>query len=417
MIPADLASRVRLLLDNELQSLVRVQEVPSDLPDLATGQRFSAKVESPLPDGTFRALVAGRTVTLAVPNGAKSGDVLELVVTGTQGSTITARLADTAEPAATALQPKLSPAGQLISQLLTGTQSEAQPATLNRNEPLLPAPPTKAAPLTPLLRQAVSESGLFYESHQAQWVEGDLPLESLLREPQARAGMTLTLTLTQAGAQGGLQNTPAPLEEALLQESPQSASQSASQSGSQPTPQSAQTPLAQSANANIQVHNGTLQTAGEAAAQRTPASDAAQATHGTALKIADQLMPLVHQQLDTLATHQAMWQGQVWPGQSMQWEIFDPEGQSQSSSGQADGGDEPAPWQSTLRLKMPRLGGIEAQLIVTPAGVAIRVSADSAQAAQQLQDGGEALGNALEAAGIPLTGFAVQFEGQRESQT
>ncbi|MDB5799884.1 MAG: hypothetical protein JWL63_823 [Rhodocyclales bacterium] len=397
MIPADLASRLRLLIDSEVKSLVRVADIPSDLPDLETGQRFSAKIESPLPDGTFRALVAGRTVTLAVPNGAKSGDVLELVVTGTNDKTITARLADAAEPATTSLQPKLSPAGQLISQLLTGRQGDSQAASLNRNEPLLPAPPTKAAPLTPLLRQAVSESGLFYESHQAQWIEGESSLESLLREPQARASMVAP----QPGPQGTAPATGLP---------GQQASGDAAQRPQGPQAQGA-LPQQQSGNSNTAAISA-LQTGREADAQRAASVNDAP-SQGTALKIAEQLMPLVHQQLETLATHQAMWQGQVWPGQTMQWEIFDPEGESQTSGDQSENG-EPAPWQSTLRLRMPRLGGIEAQLIVTAAGVAIRVSADSAQTAQQLQDGGESLGSALEAAGVPLTGFAVQLGGPRE---
>jgi hypothetical protein len=128
-------------------------------------------------------------------------------------------------------------------------------------------------------------------------------------------------------------------------------------------------------------------------------------------------MPLVHQQLETLATHQALWQGQVWPGQTMQWEIVDPEGQSHSSSGQDDGGSEAPPWQSTLRLRMPRLGGIEAQIIITAAGVAVRVSTDTVQAADQLRAGGTALGDALEAAGVPLTGFAVQTGEVRDAGT
>ncbi|MDB5814260.1 MAG: flagellar hook-length control protein FliK [Rhodocyclales bacterium] len=402
MIPADLASRLRLLIDSEVKSLVRVQDIPSDLPDLETGQRFSAKIESPLPDGTFRALVAGRTVTLAVPNSAKSGDVLELVVTGTNDKTITARLADPAEPTTAALQPKLSPAGQLISQLLTGRQGETPAATLNRNEPLLPGPPTKASTLTPLLRQAVSESGLFYESHQAQWVEGETPLESLLREPQARVGTLLPSLAPQASILTSPQGT-APGSQPPL---PEDAAAHAAAQGASQSSQSQATP-SQNAKLDLSPRAATPLTENDNGIQRTRAGDDTPPAHSTALKIADQLMPLVHQQLDTLATHQAMWQGQVWPGQTMQWQIFDPEGQPQSSSEQGDG-NEPAPWQSTLRLKMPRLGGIEAQLIVTAAGVAVRVSADTAQAAQQLQDGSEALGNALEAAGVPMTGFAAQ---------
>jgi hypothetical protein len=64
---------------------------------------------------------------------------------------------------------------------------------------------------------------------------------------------------------------------------------------------------------------------------------------------------------------------------------------------------------------MPRLGGIEAQIIVTTAGVAVRVSTDNVQAADQLREGGAALGDALEAAGVPLTGFAVQLGGARDA--
>jgi hypothetical protein len=253
------------------------------------------------------------------------------------------------------------------------------------------------------LRQAVSESGLFYEAHQAQWVDGEASLESLLREPQAQANSSSP------------QSTP--------QNSPQDNASPGNQ-GNSPDPgsksQASQTPaqLASQQNQNVPAHaenaaRAATQTGSEADTRLS--TDATTTTH-SALKIAEQLMPLVHQQLETLATHQAVWQGQVWPGQTMQWEIFDPEGQSQSSSGQADGG-EAAPWQSTLRLKMPRLGGIEAQLIVTPAGVAVRVSADSIQSAQQLQDGGEALGSALEAAGVPMTGFAVQLGGAREARS
>ncbi|PCE31290.1 flagellar hook-length control protein FliK, partial [Burkholderia ubonensis subsp. mesacidophila] len=45
-------------------------------------------------------------------------------------------------------------------------------------------PPVVA--LRAALAQAVSESGLFYESHLAQWLAGQRPLAALAREPQAR---------------------------------------------------------------------------------------------------------------------------------------------------------------------------------------------------------------------------------------
>ncbi|EOH6282417.1 flagellar hook-length control protein FliK, partial [Burkholderia cenocepacia] len=51
------------------------------------------------------------------------------------------------------------------------------------------APPVAA--LRAALAQAVSESGLFYESHLAQWLAGQRPLAALLREPQARLATAL----------------------------------------------------------------------------------------------------------------------------------------------------------------------------------------------------------------------------------
>ena len=40
--------------------------------------------------------------------------------------------------------------------------------------------------------------------------------------------------------------------------------------------------------------------------------------------IPKRLMPVVHQQLDALATQQYVWQGQAWPGQPIEWVIEDP---------------------------------------------------------------------------------------------
>jgi hypothetical protein len=415
LIPADLASRLRVFIDSEVKAPAPIQELLADFPELAPGQRFTATIESPLSDGTFRALVAGRNLTLAMPEGAKSGDVLELVVTGKQDKAITARLADPAQLGPSTAQPRLSAAGQLISQLLTGRHGTSDAAPLNRNEPLLTAPPAKGASLTPLLRQAVSESGLFYEAHQAQWVEGEGSLESLLREPQARLGTALVQNLLSGGS-----SLPAATPSALLT-SPESPPDSPDAPGSAPhqAGQGSAAPLAQNQTApglaDPNAPRATLQAGHAADAQREAVADKAQSSQSGALKIAEQLMPLVHQQLEALATHQILWQGQVWPGQHMQWEIVDPEGQSHSSADQGEG-NEPPPWQSVLRLKMPRLGDIEATLIVTAAGVAVRVSADSARTVEQLREGGEALGNALEAAGVPMTGFVVQPGGPLETR-
>jgi len=45
---------------------------------------------------------------------------------------------------------------------------------------------TNASLLPMRLRQVLGESGMFYESHLGRWTQGRLPLEAVLREPQAR---------------------------------------------------------------------------------------------------------------------------------------------------------------------------------------------------------------------------------------
>ena len=121
MIPADLAVRLRTLIDASVQPLSVAHPISSDLPRFETGTRFTAQIQNPLPDGSFRALVEGKTMTLALPDSAKSGDVMELIVTEQRGNTIHARQTNT--PSLPTMnsgdvpKPILSQTGQLISQL------------------------------------------------------------------------------------------------------------------------------------------------------------------------------------------------------------------------------------------------------------------------------------------------------------
>ena len=208
MIPADLASRLRLLNEASffntgppVAGLQRAREIQSQLPELVPGQRFFATLQRTLPDGSFRAVVAGQQMTLSLNTAAKSGDTLELEVSQVTPRAVFARIVggETAAGNTASAQPALSQTGRLISFLLTG-QPTPQPASLAGNQPLLNTPPASGAQLVPMLRQALGQSGLFYESHQAQWVLGKLDTAALLREPQ---GQTPPQGSAQPGASGG----------------------------------------------------------------------------------------------------------------------------------------------------------------------------------------------------------------------
>ena len=343
MIPADLASRLRMLTEASFFSgeptvapLARVKAISDQLPAFAPGQRIVATLQTANPDNTYRARIADRDFTLALPQAANAGDTLELVVSHVTPRAVFATLAQPAAAANAAgtAPPALSQAGRLINFLLTG-QPAAQTAALNGGQPMLasaPQGPGDSALLANRLGTALAQSGLFYESHQVRWLAGKLDTAALLQEPQNRNAPPLppqpaegTPTATRSGAEGL-----APIPERLL--------------------------------------------------------------------------PVVHQQLDAMATQNFVWQGQVWPGQTMEWELEDPAAEGRGGSDEPD-----ANWNSTLRLTLPRLGGIEARLHLTPAGVAMRLIADSDETRATLAAAEARLADALAAADVPLTGLVAEL--------
>ena len=409
MIPSDLAARLRLLSESLVNPVAPVRGIPDELPELPIGQRFTARIESAQPDGTFRAIVAGRSLNLALPQPARAGDSLDLVVTGrtprlvaaqpagaaaattpalavgqrflarieaalpdgtyraqVSGSALTLALPDAAQPGesielvVTALAPRLvsaqradmaaagravlSPTGQLLGALLANAGQPPQAPTLAAATPLLPQAPAETAPLAQALKQSLAESGLFYEAHLAQWLAGRHPLEALRREPQAR--------LAHAAPAGA---------------------------GTPPAPP-----------------------ATEPAAAAAAAADLARGSGAATGSLAAELQTLVQQQLDAAATQQIAWRGELWPGQALQWDIAAeerPDGQP---------GEEAAPaWRTTLRLSLPHLGDIAAELRLSgeKVGLAMTANPDSVDG---LRQGLEALAAAFAAAGLPPLAARVE---------
>jgi len=367
LIPPDAGIRMRMQAEaNLLQPAAPVAEIPSDLPELRAGQTFTARIQDVLPENTYRALVAGKQITLQLPEGAEAGDSLELVVIERTPRVVTARLADAgaAKGAGEAYQyTNLSRAGQMISQLLLAEGETPQPAPLNRGQPLLAQPPASAADLAPALQKAVVQSGLFYEAHQAQWAAGRLPTEQLLREPQGQR------SLPAAFVEHGVP--------------PPAAEPAGRPTAAAPPPTLMQT-----------IFGG----AEERAAAATPAPAAAAAASTNA--VPEELRPLVQQQLDAAATQRLVWHGEVWPNQAMDWEVV-----REDERGDQGGDTDEAAWRTTLRLEMPHLGRVEAALRLTPAGIHLSISAPDDTG---LRGAAPRLAAALEAAGIPLLSFQAR---------
>ncbi|WP_342119097.1 flagellar hook-length control protein FliK, partial [Pseudoduganella sp. OTU4001] len=82
-------------------------------------------------------------------------------------------------------QAALSPAARAISSALASAYTTpGVPVTINGKTPLTAGGPPDPGKLSEGLQRALGDSGLFYESHVAEWAAGKRPLHDLQREPQ-----------------------------------------------------------------------------------------------------------------------------------------------------------------------------------------------------------------------------------------
>lgn len=361
MIRADLASRVPPAIDLAPRPALPTEDLTDKLAGLAVGQRVLAQIESPLPNGTYRALINQRNLTLALPFAARAGDVIELQVTESNGrlalAVATATVGEAAPAAAEAATATLSRTGQLIGQLLAGgagSSAEGTAMPLNGNRPIAAVPPRTGEEMLALLARAIVDSGMFYESHQAEWVGGRYSKERLLGEPQGKLGATGFSSATHGVAPR------APAE-------------------------------ASAAGARLAGSAGAATAAGQAAA-----------AGAVGPPVAPPLQPLVQQQLEALATQNFTWQGQVWPGQQIEWQIESPDRRRQESSEVDD-----ERWQTRLHLTLPGLGEIDARLRISGRHIVIALGAGSESTRALLREEAAALRGQFERAGIELAAFAV----------
>lgn len=422
MIPTNVASRLQTLIDRIIDPVAAVGRIRANLPELGENKNFQAEIKSILPDGKYRAEVNGKTLTLALPQDAKIGDTLELVTTAQKDGVVYAKLSQ-APPQANAsnsssatqnaklnpnnvnisqpipegaepTRPTLSTTAQVISQVLqehTENKASGLPTQLGSAKPILTIPPTSAAARQSLaqgLQQAIQESGLFYESHQAKWVNGTVSLESLLREPQG-------------------QHSP------LLQ-NPTNAIFPGRELGNA-TPESIHnTPTATSSLANEEVipeeqilSKDTIKTAHNRDLGHLNNSDEAEKTIS---RMPTGVSNIVGQQLDSLANQHINWTGQIWPGQIMQWHVAEHEPPPKEGDGSGTSEEQQHEWHSSMRLQLPALGDLEAKLILTAEGVALRISAQNETSVTQLQEGQDLLDDGLAAAGIKLLGISIETQ-------
>lgn len=342
MLPANLISTLRVLSRSDKPLVTAATDAAAAIPKVELGQKLQASVQSEISQGLFKVQIAGQSIQMRLPENIKSGDVLELEVIATQPR-ITFRMAASTNPLSTPEQ--IGGTARLLSNL-TDRPLERPVVQQLGSKAVWPAeqqvPDTKQ--FAGALREALANSGLFYESHQAQWVRGERSTAQLLVEPQNQ------LTGRQPLPAGD--NQPA-TQEPSITSSPQ-------------------------------------------------ASQPSKASTDSGLPIAKELIPLVQQQLHTLETHQLTWAGQVWPGQEMQWEIQgQPEHQAPRQQSERE-------WSTEMELALPRLGDVHARLVFAESGLRVTLHASDAVTIGVFNRALPQLRNALADAGIPLTSAVVE---------
>jgi hypothetical protein len=209
----------------------------------------------------------------------------------------------------------ISTAGKALGDIIATAQKADTPATaaLGRT-PLLGAASLDAASIARALQDGMGKSGLFYESHVAEWAQGARSMGDLAAEPQAQGRM------------------PSPADPATAQ--------------------------------------------------------------------------FINMQLTAHEQARVAWQGQLWPGQEMRWEVERDPAERDASAGAGDD-DAGGTWQSRLMLRFGALGEVAARVVLSGDQLHIRLDAASEEAGQRMQAQRARLEQALDAAGMPLSTLAI----------
>jgi flagellar hook-length control protein FliK len=340
MLPANLISTLKALsvTDKPLITATPDKGVADPGKLFEVGQKLQGAVQAQVAPNVFNVRVADQLLQMQLPAFIRSGDIITLQVASMQPR-LTFTLAASSNPVST--PESLSATSRLLSSL------SQQPLERSYVRPIQSSPlwtGVQAQPdtsqLANNLHDALSHSGLFYESHQAQWIAGTRQTTQLLLEPQNQ-----------------------PPQNQIQQNQPQQNSGTKSME----TPSSA-VPLA------------------------LTASD----PRVSAPNIPQHLQTLVQQQLHALETRQVLWQGQVWQGQEMRWEVRE-ESPRHNAQGTEDG-----QWITQINLDLPNLGGVSAKLSFNGNALKLSLDVTDAQAREKLGSATSQLLAALSERGITV---------------
>jgi len=276
---------------------------------------------------------------------------------------------------------------------------EADPGPVRGSAPLWTSPQKAppAAVLAAALDKALSASGMFYESHLAEFAMGLRSVAQLADEPQMRLAQPHPQQADGAAAKPQLQSA-------------------------QPQPAAAPPAPLRDHGPGVPSHHAALPAGDARALPPGPGVHAAADTGASSLRAAAAPMPevihpqtttLVHQQLDLLATTVFRWTGHAWPGVPMAWSVA-PEDAPPADEAEARGAGRDADevqaqrrWVTTVSLALPSLGAVDLRLSLMGEQVQAQLTAGEAGTLVRLQGHGGELGARLDAAGLRLRDLQI----------
>ena len=155
------------------------------------GHIYHAKILDVTANGTLKVFIEGRQLVLSMQQHWNIGETLTLKYTG-DGAAISFQLIPTENNTASV---QLSPTAKEIAlQVISAQQAGAG----NIYQAMIPATdtPTHVQQFAADLRHTIESTGLFYESHLADFAQGTRTLSSLMQEPQNQ-GMSVQHLMAQ----------------------------------------------------------------------------------------------------------------------------------------------------------------------------------------------------------------------------
>jgi len=355
------------------------QEAFSRLAQIAIGQQMQGKVLSLFNDGTYLVRIANTAARMVLPNSTRTGDSMLLTLVSKDPRPTF--LMGESQPAEEGDTVTLSPGGRQMEKDLQSlrTAQRDMTGTIGKNDALEVVDAKQGqAPATTL--QASSTTSL---SAAGKLIDTLLQASQHGNVSNAIAGKTPLIASPTAGTAqlAGALHDGITLSGVFYE-----SHVAAWTEGKRPVAELLKEPQAQ------------LGPKTSAASDLLSSNDPAHT----------QLGQIINLQLNALEQHRITWQGEVWPGQTMEWDISQ---EQQQQNGTQE--DETAPvWHSVVRFNFEHLGAVSASIRLVGQQIHMQVSTSNDNAAAALRANGNLLTDAMSAAGTTLDSLIVKQDGE-----